>query len=431
MIPLGAKSKNPIIKSFLSLGSLRLASLPLSLASSILLARILGVDSYGQFSFIMAIVPLLSLPLAAGVPQLLTREIALYVQQSLWGHYRGLVRASYIWIAAISIVLIFSYIAATSFDLIPSHGKWALLPFGLLLVPLSGLNAVRNGVMRGLKSPFLASLPDMFLQPALFLVLAVGLYLGSTLNAASAISAQVAAALFSLLVANHLLSRIQPHNVSNAIPEFEPKPWLRALLPFTLIYVISSLNTNIGIVLLGFMGSDADVAAMRIAERISILVALPLQLSNLVISPYIANAWKSQDKVELQRISLQSARGTLALSAPLALLFIALGRPLIELVYGQEYGTLASKPLMILAAAQLMNVAFGSVGILLSMSGHERHTLRGQAGALLFSVGASVLLIPHYGATGAALGVATGLLVWNVMLATSVYKHLGIRPTAI
>jgi Na+-driven multidrug efflux pump len=50
----------------------------------------------------------------------------------------------------------------------------------ILLVPLVGLNAVRDGVFRGLKEPFWAILPSQILQPLIVLLgVVVLLYLGA------------------------------------------------------------------------------------------------------------------------------------------------------------------------------------------------------------------------------------------------------------
>jgi O-antigen/teichoic acid export membrane protein len=84
---------------------------------------------------------------------------------------------------------------------------------------------------------------------------------------------------------------------------------------------------------------------------------------------------------------------------------------------------------MILAAAQLINVSFGSVGLFLIMSGFERDTLKGQIIALIANALAAVILIPVMGVIGASLAIATGLVVWNVVLAIKFSQRLHFRPS--
>ena len=407
-----------------------MVSLGLGFITSIILARTLGVKVFGQYSFIMSLVPLLALPIAAGVPQLLTREIAGYVKEKQWGLFRGIIKSAYKWVFFVSAVLFVLYLVAKLFNWVPETGRWAVFPYALVLVLLSGLNRVRMGIMRGLKAPFLASLPEMLVLPVLLLLFMVMLLGLDNLNLHTAMTAQICAATVSFIAAAYLLLKVFPQNVKSEKTEQENQKWLLALLPFTLIQAISVFNINMGTVLVGLMSHDAEVSAMRVAERISQLISLPLLITNLVIAPHIVDAWKNQDKKRLQQLARKSAKANCVLSLPIALPFIFWGQELISLVYGADF-SIAAQPLMVLTIAQLFNVFCGSVGMLMMMSGHEKYTLRAQIVAVIFNIVISVVLIPFWGSTGAAIGVALGLVIWNVLLSLSVRKHLKIRPSAI
>ena len=69
---------------------------------------------------------------------------------------------------------------------------------------------------------------------------------------------------------------------------------------------------------------------------------------------------------------------------------------------------------------QLFNVAMGSVGIILSMTNHEKIALTGHLAGLATLVTLALILIPIYQQIGAAIAVSSSLLVWNIVLA-SVY----------
>jgi hypothetical protein len=83
---------------------------------------------------------------------------------------------------------------------------------------------------------------------------------------------------------------------------------------------------------------------------------------------------------------------------------------------------------VILAIGQLTNVGFGSVGMLLAMSGHERFTVWAYVLALTATVISAALLIPHFQQVGAAIAVTIGLLLVNVATAIAVSSKLAIRP---
>ena len=92
---------------------------------------------------------------------------------------------------------------------------------------------------------------------------------------------------------------------------------------------------------------------------------------------------------------------------------------------GYEQGALL---LSIMAVGQFINVATGSVGYLLNMSGHERDFRRVTFFAGPLTVILSVLLIQHYGVLGAAIATAVGLSVQNLGALLMVRKRLGFWP---
>ena len=158
------------------------------------------------------------------------------------------------------------------------------------------------------------------------------------------------------------------------------------------------------------------------------MTALSLVLVNMVISPHIVRVYQARDIAELQKLSRRTARGAFLLALLLAVVLVSLGRPIIGLVFGVEYVEIAYLPMVILVLGQLINVAFGSVGMLLSMSGHENLTLLGQFAGLIAIVVLALLLIPKYGELGAAIAASGGLLVWNCVLGYAVATRLKIRP---
>lgn len=431
-MPVDSGRRARLIRSFMGVASLRLLSIPLSLIGSALVARWLGPDVFGQYAFILAMVAIVSLPLAAGVPQLLTREIAKSVHQEMWGRFRGLVRAGLFWVSGVFLLICLAYQAGVFF--LPSDAsihRWDMVPIALALVLMSGLNAIRNGVLRGLKAPVHASLPEMIIQPICFLIFLTLFHFIGEIDKQNALLSHLFSLVIGLCIATIFVILKRPDKVSDARPEYDALVWLKALLPFSLLYAITTVNINIGTVLLGLMAEDADVAAMRVAGKGAQFVALPLQLVNLVIAPYVVEAWRNRDHARLQALSTQSARGAFLLALPVALAFLLFGGGIIGLIFGQDYVAIATDPLKILVMGQLVNVFFGSVGIMLSMSGYETYTLRGQALALVSSVGLSVLLIPTYGAVGCAIGISLSYLIWNSFLAFAVFTKLRIKPSVI
>jgi len=421
----------PFIRKILQVGFVKALSIPLALAVSVILARLMGADDFGLYSFAMALVPMLALPVSGGITALLTREVAANKDSGDWPLYKGVMLSAYQWVILVSTGLAIVYLCLVVTGLVPSQEKWVLLPYVIVLVPLVGLNAVRDGALRGLKEPFWAILPSQVMQPFIVLVSVLGLFYWGVFDKKNVMLSQALALLMIFLFSTAVLRAKQPHFIKEMQASYKRKKWLAALVPFSLINIVTVFNSNIGIVLLGFIGESESVAAMRVADKGAQLVNLPLVLIGMVMAPYVVDAWNGNKKETLQRLAKRSSQGALALSLPVILAFLFYGEEIINLVFGDEYGAISFAPLLVLTMGQLCNVFFGHVGLFLSMTGHERISLVGQIVSLIINVCLCLVLIPYYGAIGAAIGVSLGILVWNVLLFSLLYKKTGVKSWAL
>lgn len=418
--------KRPLIKSFISLGMLRAASLPLSLVVSVLLARELGPEKFGQYVFVMTVISMLSLPVAGGIPALLTREVAVFSHKMQWGLYRGVLRFAHVWVSVFSLIVLAVFLSLSGW--LPNESKWKLMTLAVFILPFTALAAVRDGALKGLAKPFYSELPKLLIQPALLLIAFLYLLSTNRLSVENLIYSQIIVAFIIFVLFSLAFLKLQPAFTSDTKPEYHTKQWGRALLPFTLLALVSSFNTQISLVLLGVLSTDDQVAAMRVAERGAQFVVLSLTLVNLVVAPYFAKAWRDQNKEQLQHLARQAARVSFAIALPIGLILLFGGQTLLGWVFGDEYALSAYYPMTVLVIGQLFNVFCGSVGYLLSMSGHERDTLKGQLVAVFLNVLLCAWLIPHYGAAGASVAVAVSIVIWNFVLLSFVYLRLSIIP---
>src|SRR5690606_2899066 len=166
---------------------------------------------------------------------------------------------------------------------------------------------------------------------------------------------------------------------------------------------------------------------MSVAERAGQLVVLPLMVMNAVIAPYFVDALHSGSRDELSRVARYSARLTFAVSLPVAAILVLFGDQILFLTFGSEYAISAYTPMLILLFAQLLSAAMGASGYLLAMSGYDRLSLISQISGVVVLAVVVTLLVPKFGAVGAAYGVAAGILVPSIANAIFIWRKLGIR----
>jgi O-antigen/teichoic acid export membrane protein len=113
------------------------------------------------------------------------------------------------------------------------------------------------------------------------------------------------------------------------------------------------------------------------------------------------------------------------LTLPVFLAFVTGGRWLISLMYGDAYSD-AYLPLVILSAGQVANALFGSVGLLLTMTGHERDVARWLTVSAACNILLATALIPFFGMVGAAGATVVSLLIWNLAFWRTAIRKVGV-----
>jgi O-antigen/teichoic acid export membrane protein len=92
---------------------------------------------------------------------------------------------------------------------------------------------------------------------------------------------------------------------------------------------------------------------------------------------------------------------------------------------GYEAGVPA---LRILLVSQVLAASAGSQLYVMTMTGHERGAMVLLACCATINGGLSIVLISMFGLTGAAIGTAVSLVVWNVAMALFLWRRLNLLP---
>lgn len=417
---------------------LRVSSAAISLVISILLARELGAEGYGVYAFAYAVIMLLALPAQAGLPTLLVREVARYEAEERWGLLGGLLRRSNQLVGLLTILIIGGAVAVmVLFNLGFSDAERATFGWALVLLPVLALGFLRGAALRGLRRVVEGQLPELGVRPGLFVLALLGLLAVGWLDPAAAIeltpwlamALHTGAALVAFLVGVWLLRRELPAAVARAKRAYETRAWLRSLLPLTLLAGVTMINSRMDIVLLGVMMTPTDVGVYRVATSMAASIVFALSAVNSVVAPYFARAYSSEDRAGLQRLATWSARVAATVAVPAAVVLIVVGGPILGFVYGSEFAA-GAMALAILSIGQLGNVAAGSVGNILNMSGHERDTVLASGAAAVVNLVLNLALIPPFGIEGAATATMTSLILWNAILVHRVWRRTGVVSVA-
>lgn len=420
-------SKNVLVSS-----ALYAANAILGLVLSVVLARFLGVNGFGVYSYYLAIATMIAVPVQAGMPTLLLREVARAKALSEPGRIRSAIRIATLTVAVFSVTILAAVVLYSLGESREFFDRWMLL-ITLLLVPLLAFGAIRGAAIRALGRVLVGQLPEMVLKPILLISIFVAAFaMGAAATPVFALSANLLSSFLVFVLGTAILRKIlrgeAPAHAGSAGPSYSWTSWMVALIPFTLLAGSNVVNRQVGVVVLGSHGDAEQTGIYRIAVQFADILNLSIVAVGAVVGPRIAALHAKSDAGGLQKVVRRAAIEIVALSSPAAIFLCAFGQVLIAALYGAEF--LAAYPLLlILAIGQAFSLMAGPVGLVMNMS-HQQ----GQVAAVI-ALGAAVNLViclvfaPLYGAMAAAVGSAISILLINVILSYSALKTMHVNTT--
>jgi O-antigen/teichoic acid export membrane protein len=248
------------------------------------------------------------------------------------------------------------------------------------------------------------------------------------------IGSGAASALLALLFLHKRVSSLGTQGMENPISTADE---LRDAFPILIISLTSFILLSAAdIWILSIFRSQEEVAVYGAAARLVTLVAMPLQITNLVLPPIIAEMYAQGRTGTLER-TLRSFSTLSGLPSLLVLImFMLLGGPILGVVYGSGYQS-AAMVLVLLSAGKLAAVWAGSCGAVLQFTGHQGSMLRvSLLTSPLFIFGA-LLVVRAYGPVGIASVTAAIAVLQNATMVlvakrkTGMWTHVSLSPSRL
>lgn len=423
--------KKRLIRGAAGTLGLRTAATGLNFITGILLARLLGASGFGIYTYAFTWTQLLSLGATLGLDNLIVREVAIYQSKSTWDLMSGLLRWANQIVLAVSVGLALGAIGvAWGLNIQANSEQFLTFCVAMLLIPIESLRNLRLAAMRGLHKILIGLLPEWILAPLLLLVLSGFTYLllGEGLTAVWIAVIRVFAAAITLVIGMRLLNKIMPNAAKEVAPQYQVRTWLHSALPFMFMGSMYLIKSQTDLLMLGAIKGAEAVGIYFAVARGAQLIDFVTNAANTVLGPNIASLYAEGKPEQIEKILIKSSRAVCLISLPIIVGLVGFGHWYL-LLFGSEF-TQGQNSLIILCAGQLVNVATGSVGLLLSMTGHERYTLISRGGSTILNVILNALLIPRWGIEGAAIATASSTILLNVENTIWVRKKLGIHCTA-
>jgi O-antigen/teichoic acid export membrane protein len=179
------------------------------------------------------------------------------------------------------------------------------------------------------------------------------------------------------------------------------KEILTTSFPMFLSTLSGFLIGAIPLFILQIFTTSSEVGVFSVAYKLSLIVGISLMILNTILAPKISELFWADDHKNLQAVISRSVRIIFYVSLFTAVVIMTFNKQILN-VFGDEFlGGEIALGLMIIG--QVFNVATGSVGIFMNMTGNQRVLMNVAIMVTFFSFLVSYIVVPKYGINGAAL----------------------------
>lgn len=204
---------------------------------------------------------------------------------------------------------------------------------------------------------------------------------------------------------------------------------LRSGLPLAAHATALAVGSHVHLWVVAAALPATDTASYGAAVRLTMVVAIPLQVVNSVVPSAIAHFSTQSRRTPLEDMLRATAGVATIVAVGLSLPLITLGGPILARLFGDSYSG-AAGTLAVLVIGQVLNVAFGSCQYTLMMMGHERVVMAIGLGSTLVMAAGAALIVAPWGSVGVAAVVSLAIAVQNVLAWEATRRLEGVRTHA-
>jgi O-antigen/teichoic acid export membrane protein len=380
-----------------------------SLVFFVVIARHLGEEQFGDFIFGLSLSTVLLIVAGLGMQEMLGREVAKDPRRADDLVWNVMVIKTLVLVAVLVVVAAVVAVQGRSLE---TAAAILIVSVGIGLEYQAGtLYAVFDGRER---QQYVAT--TLIVNRISTALMGIGAAVAGATLVTIAILFTAGSAL-GVVTAYWLMHRF----VLRPSTRIEPRTWralIRASLPLGVLALLGTVSFRTSVVLLGlFAAGSADVGEYGAAYRLLEATLFVASAFSAAVLPWFSRQ-HGHGRLPIVRGFEMAVKTIVALMLPIALGLALFAQPVIEVLYGPEYGG-AVAPLRILAAMSVLwGVNATIVTVLVSRDRPDIYTVPALVALVPYLV-LSVILIPTYGANGAAIAAVAAA----ALLATMVVRR--------
>ncbi len=410
----------------------RIASLGGNLLIQVLIVRHLSKGDYGAWAYALSIVTFLQTIAAMGLDKAATRFFSIYHEREEYDRLFGtalLMLGSILCLSALIIGAFYLFPELIARLINDERQPVALLLIAIFLVPMEAIDSLLVGMFACFGRSRTILFRRYILGPALKVAAVLVLvwsgagitFLAYGYLAASGLGVLINALLtFRLFQTQGLFAHFKLRGVSVPVREV-----FAFTLPVLSTDLLGDFLPAFAVMLLGYFHNLDAVGMFRVAVPLAAVNVAVMRSFGLLYTPAAARLFAKENFSAINDLYWRTAVWLAVLSFPVFALTFSAAQPLVVFLYGPEYKD-AGLYLALLSLGQYVNAALGFNGLTLKVLNRVRYIVTTSVLAALLHIALSLVLIPFYGALGAAIATSAALIAHNVLKQAGLRRATGV-----
>jgi O-antigen/teichoic acid export membrane protein len=418
------ENKELLTHSMLAL-IVRVAGAGAAFLMNVIIARYLGEKESGYFFLAVTVSVVLGTIGRVGADQSVLRFVSIYSKQKEWEKVHGVINILMKWglITTIIIaILVCAFARQIAVYFFHKPEFQSSLIWIALSIPFFACYNLYGMALQGLRKVIFSVSILKIISPIILIILVLAF---SPANGSSASLLYLISSIVTTLIGFYWWRK----DIPNAKGIFDSSILWKSSSALWVSAVMQQMVIWSGQFIAGIFNTPQELAHLAVARNTSMLITFILSAIGYVSAPRFASMYNEKRMDELKKYVQNATRLMVITSLPLILIIWVFPDKIMALFGKGFIGGVWF--LRVLALGQFINVITGSVGYLLTMSGHEKDmrniTVISGAVAIILAL----ILNPIFGAMGSALATAIAVASTNLMAVGLVKKRLGFNTLNI
>jgi O-antigen/teichoic acid export membrane protein len=410
----------------------RVLAVGLTAFTQVLIVRHLTTHDFGAWAYALAVVLLWQTVSSLGFQEAIPRFVSIYHQRQDFPRLFGTMFLSIgsVMLSGALVIGMFFAFPDKLLALVHEQGKsLTVLSILIFMVPVEALDGLLMGFFASLASPRSIFFRRHVLAPSLRLgvvLLLIALNANVRFLAFGYLASSVLGiVIYTCILLRHLHREGLLEHFDLSTIRLPCRELFSFVLPMMTSDLMPILNESIVVLLLGYYCGLQDVAFYRVVVPVAAMNHLIGLTSGLLYMPAAARLFANGDSEGLRHLYWRTATWVAVLTFPIFAVTFGFAKPLTVMLYGARYAD-ASTILAILSLGYYFEVMWGFNGMTLKALNKGGSVVTCNGLAALINLTLTLLLIPRYGALGAAITTAATMAVIAILRQVALRMVVGV-----